>query len=324
MPFPSRPTSRRHHTVPQFYLRGFADADQVLTVELPGTRRFKQSVKDASVVTDMYALHGHEDGDDVIERELSRVESAAAKVFGRVTSGTWPLPVEDRVTLAYFMAMQATRTQGQRRLGDSIAAFAAKMHIGAGGKDVFAAQLRQNDGGISNEQVSRMWKQAVSAEGPPIALTDAEWVTQMLEMAEKLTSYLLGRPWVLFKFQRRSLVTSDSPVGLIRDRDSKPWEGVGYATAWGMSYPLTRKLGLIMSSRADVAPDIDLENIQFGLCDQVQVGNTETEKLINDHTIAATSKRLYLHPGDQRFLPSDLPESRDMKVRVSGGFSFPQ
>jgi hypothetical protein len=50
------PPARRHHTVPQFYLRGFADGDTLRTVALPGRRRYRQSVRNASVATNIYAL----------------------------------------------------------------------------------------------------------------------------------------------------------------------------------------------------------------------------------------------------------------------------
>ena len=81
------PPARRHHTVPQFYLRGFADGETLRTIALPGRRRYKQSVRDASVETDFYALPGHPEGDDVLERALSEVEGAAAAVLRLIVKG---------------------------------------------------------------------------------------------------------------------------------------------------------------------------------------------------------------------------------------------
>ena len=38
--------AKLHHTVPQFYLRGFAsDAARITTVRLPGDRRYTQVIK---------------------------------------------------------------------------------------------------------------------------------------------------------------------------------------------------------------------------------------------------------------------------------------
>lgn len=49
--------ARRHHVVSKFYLRYFAnDHERVTTVMLPGDRTFQQSIGDASVQTDYYAV----------------------------------------------------------------------------------------------------------------------------------------------------------------------------------------------------------------------------------------------------------------------------
>ena len=61
----NRPVARRHHTVPRFYLRGFAEQERIMTVRLPGDQRFAQSINDASAAKDFYAISGHEDGDDI-------------------------------------------------------------------------------------------------------------------------------------------------------------------------------------------------------------------------------------------------------------------
>ena len=53
--------AKRHHTVPQFYLRGFADDERIATVRLPGEARFVQSVRKAARQTNFYAVDGHED-----------------------------------------------------------------------------------------------------------------------------------------------------------------------------------------------------------------------------------------------------------------------
>ena len=75
------PVARRHHTVPQFYLRGFSEDDQLTMVQLPGDRRFSQSVRKAAVEIDFYKIEGHEDGEDVFEKALSSVEARASATF---------------------------------------------------------------------------------------------------------------------------------------------------------------------------------------------------------------------------------------------------
>lgn len=99
--------SRKHHTVPQFYLKGFATGSrQIGTVQLPGTKRFVQSTSKASAHTDFYAVPGHEEGPDAFEKGLSRMEGEAARLIRRITEEhVWPLSPEDRELLAAFLTV---------------------------------------------------------------------------------------------------------------------------------------------------------------------------------------------------------------------------
>ncbi|HEY5181304.1 MAG TPA: DUF4238 domain-containing protein, partial [Dermatophilaceae bacterium] len=70
--------AKRHHTVPQFYLRGFADGERIATVRLPGDQPFVQSVRKAASEMNFYSIAGHEDGPDVFEKLLSSIEGEAS------------------------------------------------------------------------------------------------------------------------------------------------------------------------------------------------------------------------------------------------------
>ncbi|MBF4632738.1 DUF4238 domain-containing protein [Clavibacter michiganensis subsp. phaseoli] len=310
-------TSRRHHTVPRFYLRGFAAGETLLTVQLPGDRRYRQSTGNASVETDFYALAGHSGGDDVLERALSDVESSAAKVIARIAAGTWPLAEEDRMALGFFIALQSTRTQSHRRTANSIAAQVARIKIGFGGRASFKEQLVELSDDVTDEVVDRMWAEAVRPEGPPITVSSGDFAQQMLETATELLPAIVGRPWTLVRFNRRSLVTSDHPVSLVPQPDSGPHDGVGYLTAWGIAMPLTRKLGLIMSDPMPFADHFAVERVRAGELDFLKAPDTQMERFLNDQTVRYASQYLYLHPDDERFLPDVLPGPRPTSVEMS-------
>ena len=312
-------TARRHHTVPKFYLRGFAKEEQIVTVRLPGKQRFVQSISNATVGKDFYSVEGHVDGADVVERALSEVEGATAALFKRVAAGQWPLSAVDRTTLGFYVALQAARVPVQRRTMDYMAAQLARLQIGAGGKASFRRQLEQVAGEISDEQFERMWAQAIRPEGPPLTRSRAEHLQQMLETSQTTLKYIIGRPWTLVQFDRRSLITSDSPVGLVPNPADEPWRGVGYITAWGITFPLTRKLGLLMSSpQAFIDADIAVERVQRGEADLMQFGTTALEKFFNDHTVATASEWLFHHPDDSHFVPAELPEPDPVTMRMQG------
>jgi hypothetical protein len=141
----------------------------------------------------------------------------------------------------------------------------------------------------------------------------------MLETSNGLLRYLIGRPWPLIRFNRRSLITSDSPVGLVRNRKDEPWRGVGYMTAWGITFPLTRKLGLLMGSIEELIDlGIPIKAVHEGRADSAQAGSTTLERFFNDHTAANASEWLFHHPDDEQFLPAALPEPMRVTVDIAG------
>lgn len=316
-----RSIAKRHHTVPQFYLRGFAEGEMLTTVRLPGAHRFLQVVRKAASETNFYAVQGHEDGPDVFEKMLSSVEGEAARVLEVIGGGTWPLEPADRMTLAYFIAVQAVRGPEQRRNMEYVSAQATRLEIGYGGRAGMKGWLERNRGvSVSDEQAEVLWEQATQPGGPPIRVSPIAHIKQIATMSEELLKYISGRPWSLVRFDKRSLITSDVPVGLVRHADDEePWMGVGYMTAWGITFPLTRKLGLLMSDPMVFVDQVPVEKVRDGNLDTSQFGTTALEKLFNEHTVMGASEWLYHHPDDERFVPTDLPAPTPVTMQMSGG-----
>jgi hypothetical protein len=313
--------AKRHHFVPEFYLRGFSLDGRIVTVRLPGTRRFVQLVHSAGAETHYYTLAGHTSEPDVFEKALSEIEGQAAKVFEEIGRGRWPLSVQDRETLAAFITVQAVRGPAQRRNMQRIASQAARLEIGYGGRANVARWVKRRTGiSISEEQADLMWDQATSPEGPPIRIPNVLHLNQIIRNSEALVKYVAGRPWTLVRFRRRSLVTCDNPVALIPHRDHQSWEGVGFMTAWGITYPLTRKIGLLMSDPMVLADrGVTIDQVLEGRFDRIEAGTTQLEKFFNESTVSSTIEWLYHHPADQSFLPEPLPEPSSLTDGITGG-----
>lgn len=106
--------TRRHHFVPQFWLRQWADGSgRVYVVEAgEGVRGFAASTKNVMVVTDLYraGVAVHAGLDFGPEDWFSAVESAAAGVLEVLVSGTEALSAEQRYDFAFMLALQHLRT----------------------------------------------------------------------------------------------------------------------------------------------------------------------------------------------------------------------
>lgn len=315
------PAAKRHHYLPQFHLRGFADGETITTVELPGDRSYNQPVRKAAAENHLYSLPGHPDGADVFEKALSQLEGDVAGIFADIVSGTWPLAEEPRNTLAYYVALQMARGPEQKRNMENLARQVARMEIGYGGRvgmKRWAKKYLKLD--VDEATAARLWDEAMRPDGPPIKISSAAHIQQTLELAESLFKYFSGRPWTLMHFDRRSLILSDVPVGLVRREDDEDsWMGVGVLTAWGITFPLTRKLGLLMNDPTYLIDrDIPVEKTRAGKFDFEQTGTTAMEKLFNEHTAASASMRVFHHPDDARFVPSNLGEPSPVTMSLRG------
>lgn len=315
------PAAKRHHYVPQFHLRGFADGETITTVELPGDRSYNQPVRKAAAENHLYSLPGHPDGADVFEKALSQLEGEVAGIFADIASGTWPLDEESRGSLAYYVALQMARGPEQRRNAENLARQATRMEIGYGGRAGVKGWAKKNLGlDVDDETAARLWDEAMRPEGPPIKISTAAHIEQTLEIAETLFKYMSGRPWSLVRFDKRSLILSDVPVGLVRQPDDEDsWMGVGVMTAWGITFPLTRKLGLLMNDPNLMMDNgIPVEKVRAGEFDIVQAGTTAMERIFNEHTASSASLRLFHHPDDARFVPSGLPDPSPVTMSLQG------
>lgn len=205
------------------------------------------------------------DQPDLFEDLLSDIEAAAQTVIKKLDQGC-PLPLaeQDRADLAIFMAMQAVRGPDTRRTSELVRAKMIRTEVGAGGRANVAAWARKNLGIDPDEELAQqIWDQATQPDGPPLRYSNRAHIEFQVETAQELVRYIAGRPWAFIRFEKRSLITCDSPVSLIHHPDIPDEMGVGFATAWGIGFPLTRKLGLLATDPTVVTDEWESEDPRF-------------------------------------------------------------
>lgn len=322
--------AKLHHFVPQSYLRGFAtEKERITAIPLDRSRsRFTASVKNVAAQTHFHTVPEAEEPDG-FEKILSAVEGEASDIIRRIEAGEFPLPEDDRSSLSFYLALQAVRGPDTRRTIEQLQADIVRIEVGAGGRKNVKRWIKDNLGfDATDEQAQRIWDEATQPGGPPITFATIEHIKHMVETAEYLAKYLFTRPWLLVRFDRRSLITCDAPVSLIRNaRDENHWEGVGFGTAWGIATPLTRKLGLLMSDPMVILEHLEADApmiqkvrlaVVSGSADRVEAGTTAMERLFNDHTAQSAREYIYCHPDDERFVPEELHEPRLVSMGMSG------
>lgn len=202
-----------HHLVSKFYLRHFADEDElVTTVLLPGDRTFSQSVNRASVENDFYTAIGH-DGEetDAAERAFNEIEGPASEVWRLIAGGMWPLPPEERGVVAGWIALHMLRGTRSRATMSEIGTDLLQLEIIAGGTARLRDVLRDIGEPYDGDSVAREW---ISLFQEPLSVqaNANHHLAHIVEMLPRVTESLADRWWVLTSFERKGLATCDQPV----------------------------------------------------------------------------------------------------------------
>ncbi|WP_010202146.1 DUF4238 domain-containing protein [Salinibacterium sp. PAMC 21357] len=306
-------TAKLHHFNPQFVLRGFADGNQrITTIRLPERKARTTRVRETAAENHLYSLPGHPSGADIFEKALGAgIEADVADIFARIEGGEWPLSRDPRDTLAEFIALQVLRGPEQRQRMESASSdlfLRAAGQLGRDGLTRFASDAAGRE--VSEAEVDELWNTVATPDGAQITYLPRDHIEMMGEVTESIAAAIAARPWKLIRFSRRALVTCDAPVTPVPYDTEGPFIGNGIATARFVLYPISRRMGLVMShalDRNDAGDDLnELSNrARSGSLDNESAGTTAVEKLMNEHTAAHAIRNIYHHPDD----PLSVPEA---------------
>ncbi|SED11513.1 Protein of unknown function [Streptomyces sp. 3213] len=298
---------RRHHTVPKFYLRRFADArDQLMRVPIDAGKPHLCSVDDATVRKDFYSYTDeHGQLDDSPEDALGAMETQAAEVFRQVLDADWwPLPATARATLAEWVATQFVRGPADRQAHSEMYDQLVKMQIAIGGKAALRDHLVEiGEGEMTDEELDEAWQQMTDFSSYTIDAPVNEHLESLGHRITVATAILSTRTWALARFQRKTLITSDHPVILVRDAETPNFMGVGLANALTVAVPLDRHTSLIM--------------LPPGGRDSRTPPSAAMAKDLNRRVAWNARSAVFHHPDDGPLTGIELPQPRPQEIAFS-------
>lgn len=325
--------AKLHHFVPQGYLRSFAtDQNRIGVRPLDRSRKsFISNTKNIAAQSHFHTLSDASEPDG-FEKNLSELEGQAIGIIRRLISGKLPISEEDRYVLSYFIALQSVRGPETRRTYDQLRAHMIRAEVGMGGRENLTKFVKRRLGYDPTEElVERIWEEAIQPGGPSIKLSNRQQIELMVNTAQEITKYIFVRPWSIVQFKRRVLLTSDAPVTLVPHGDEEPWMGVGFLNAWGITFPLSRRCGLLMSDPMPMIEGCDeqqtdrlRQGVIDGKADRIQAGSTALERFFNYNTVYNAREYIFFHPDDEAFVPAELPEPEltNMKADVFSDWEF--
>lgn len=317
-------TSRRHHFVPQGYLKGFAQqGKRIYVIPLDKSRRrFSASVKDVALETDFYTLREPAifERIDEAERQLSSLESLAIPLIRRIEKGHWRLSRSERVDLSRYIALQATRGPRPREqhegflnaLEDRKDTFESPEAVKA-----FADAYPEMNYPDFDAQV--VWDNLRDPDHDFKSNLRLQHIQNTFGGAEREIPYIASRQWRFIYFNGAPLITSDSPFFPIQfDREPTVLNSTIQEVP-ALLFPLSRNVALLMGDRPRFNPFMSrgareaamtkAEENANGKYDQGIRGVYAVAQHFNFMTLLFAHRYVYRHPDDSDLTPEVIQEN---------------
>jgi hypothetical protein len=309
---------RRHHFIPRFFLKRFADASEQLAVirlEDPANPR-QQHVTDVAVWKDLYTHVDDNVGETVaVERILAVIDANASQVFRAVDFGGLRFPATNlhRGHLATWIAFLAVRDPYTRRVMEAQANLTLKLDLSlCRNREVATDRLRNY---LSREPTQAEVSDLVDAANAVGELDfqphQNDFIRMMLDSGQAMFPHVFRRKFTVMQFSEPGLVLCDRPLVLYVSPDRRRSDrGVGVANAEELWLPLDRRRVLVLHDH----PELDEGVMELAM---------PFRDSFNQGVIANAVSEIYCHPDDIEVVRgAQLPDRDQPLLGLEGGSWF--
>ena len=252
--------ARRHHYVPQCYLKAFAVAPKrkqkphLLAFDAIEAKCFRVPPDHAALETDFNTINLEGHPPDAFEQALASVESDIGPALVRIVEAKSLANAQDREQLLTLIALLYTRNprfrEVNRALHEAIAKEVAGVALSSREKWDAEVKRAQAAGAIAADSVVDYdtVKQLYTPENLRLNLTNEAQIVTELHVFDHALTALRERKWVLVKAPEGSpgFVTCDHPVSLICSEPPAGRRASGLKTpGTRVFFPLTPGLAVV-------------------------------------------------------------------------------
>lgn len=322
----------RHHVLPQFYLRAWADAQGLVAMRDRSARpEVRTGTAALAVEKDFYSVESPDgEKDSSVEEGLAMIDAEGAAVHKALRNLEFPLAPEQKEAFASWLGLQWVRGRSSRASGSELADKMQKMLIRFGLENAEVGETHQDDAPEAPDLVEQERDRIIEeSAGPGVPIPDfshldkgqrdalaaeldegrfvlprARQLQTMLQMAPEAAIPFRDAEWHLLGFEDPVLFTSDEPILLDRlPRPENRFLGIGPASADSLSVPLSPSLCLMMLR----TPRVGRETIR-----DLEISHAEA---FNQASIATWWSQLFRCPDGPPF-PATLPPLPDERIVI--------
>lgn len=211
---PAHQEPRKHHFVPQWYLRRLGSKREIGVFDKTTGQYATSRPKNIAYVEGLYDLEHPVLARTAVERLLSNIENYAAPAFRLLAShGLGALSDQQREDVAAFVAAQQLRVPSH---SDALRRFVSSTldRIRAEFTDEEVQELA-GEVTLTREQIDLIRGPRLGSSEPSGVVGGGIAIALRQHTAELLNEFR----WTLLEFDRPELITSDTPVKALTERD---------------------------------------------------------------------------------------------------------
>jgi hypothetical protein len=233
--------ARRHHFVPEFYLRGFCGSDKKLfVVDAKERKQFRTQPENVAVEKDFNRVNIDGIAPDALEKAYGAFEGKAASALARIIAKGAFEDENDRAAILNLMALLTVRSPQKRQtIGDfqhDLCKVMLEMTFAT--PERWESQVKQmrSEGYLQDVDETMAYEQLRDfvKKGNYKIRMNKEWQIQMeLRHLDDVLPYFFMRKWSLYQARKgtNGFITSDHPVSLMWSKAEmrKGFHGPGLA-----------------------------------------------------------------------------------------------
>ena len=257
----SRSAARKHHLVPEFYLKHWADDGKIRVTNVDEGKSWVTTPNKAAFETDYYRIDSPEiDPQEVppllFETALSKIEQWGAEyIKALIVDPNTKIDDEQRVLFSLYMAMQYVRGRHFRAVARASATDYFKLKYGQLTQRGMRNLLQERGLEVNDENIARIRRFSNDLDSGDFTLgpSKASLLGISGQMVSNIGRYLFERGWHVYLVPP-ILVTCDEPVIPVPGPPHPRSERGGVADAGVVLFPLTPSLLLAMFDDENASP----------------------------------------------------------------------
>ncbi|MBF0509121.1 MAG: DUF4238 domain-containing protein [Deltaproteobacteria bacterium] len=250
---------KRHHFIPQFYLRYFCRDGYLCVFDRERNEYRKQPTVHTAVRLNYYTLElENGESNTEIEEMFSAIEGVTKPIIEKLNGGQ-PITDEEKYALSLFISLIESRVPNFHETTDELTGKVIRNVLGMmfSTEEIAKEMLRGYDGDLDDisSTTAKELYEFVQSDRFQINATKDYKLETMIRLGYTQATYFSQMNWLICHApEKTSFVTTDNPFTLVPPANSKNtyWGGYGVCTVGTLKIiPLSQSICLFMSDKGD-------------------------------------------------------------------------